>query len=84
MSRAPRDPDLIDADEVAALLGVDRKSVYAAAARGELPHLRVGRLVLFSRRALSLRLHGELTAVYSSSGESPRHEETEADHGRLS
>lgn len=40
------------ADEVAALLRVDRKTVYEAVARGDLPCARLGRRVLFSRAAL--------------------------------
>lgn len=60
MSRRPSTPEAaaaveratLSADEVAALLGVDRKSVYAAAARGELPSRRVGRRVIFPRAAL--------------------------------
>jgi excisionase family DNA binding protein len=38
------------ADEVAALLGVGRNTVYTAAERGEIPGaLRVGRRLLFAR-----------------------------------
>lgn len=42
--------DVLTADEVAELLRVDRKSIYAAVARGEVPGvLRLGRLIRFSR-----------------------------------
>jgi hypothetical protein len=78
VSRAPRDPDVIGANDVAALIGLDRKAVYAGAARGEIPHRRVGRLMVFSRRAIAIWLHGEVTSCYSVEGESPRHEEVEA------
>lgn len=38
------------ANEVAGLLGVNRKSVYEAAARGEIPGaIRLGRRLLFAR-----------------------------------
>jgi len=38
------------ADEVAALLGVDRKTVYQAAEQGQIPGtLRIGRCVRFAR-----------------------------------
>ena len=40
------------ADQVAAFLGVDRKTVYEYAARGQIPHQRLGRRLLFSRTAL--------------------------------
>ncbi len=34
------------------MLGVDRKTVYEGAARGEIPSVRVGRRVLFPRTAI--------------------------------
>lgn len=34
--------EIITADEVAQLLGVDRKTIYAAARRNEIPHRRLG------------------------------------------
>jgi excisionase family DNA binding protein len=40
------------ADEVAAYLGVNRKTVYDAAGRLEIPHRRVGKRLVFSRAAL--------------------------------
>lgn len=44
------EPATLTADEVAALLGVDRKTVYGATDRGEIPGvLRVGRRILFAR-----------------------------------
>ncbi len=50
--------DVIGADEVAAFLGVDRKTVYDAAGRNTIPHRRLGRRILFSRQALALWLAG--------------------------
>jgi excisionase family DNA binding protein len=44
--------EVMNADEVAAFLRVDRKTVYDYAARGELPFRRLGRRLLFSRSAL--------------------------------
>ena len=44
--------DSLCADEVAAWLKVDRKTVYNAAARGKIPHQRLGKRLLFSRAAL--------------------------------
>lgn len=46
------DPEVMDADEVAAFLGVDRKTVYDYAGRGEIPHRRLGKRLLFSRSAI--------------------------------
>lgn len=43
----------ITADELAELLRVDRKTVYQAASRGEIPGvIRLGRCVRFSRAAI--------------------------------
>ena len=44
--------DIMCADDVAAWLRVDRKTIYNAAARGKIPHQRLGKRVLFSRTAL--------------------------------
>ncbi len=46
------DTEVMDADEVAAFLGVDRNTVYDYAGRGEIPHRRLGKRLLFSRSAL--------------------------------
>jgi excisionase family DNA binding protein len=50
--------DAMSADDVAEFLDVDRKSVYAAATRNEIPHRRLGKRILFSRAALALWLRG--------------------------
>jgi excisionase family DNA binding protein len=39
-------------EECAAFLGVDRKTVYDYAGRGQIPHRRLGRRILFSRAAV--------------------------------
>lgn len=44
--------EILTADEIARLLRVDRKTVYEAAQRGELPHRRLGRRLLFERGAV--------------------------------
>jgi excisionase family DNA binding protein len=44
--------DVMNADEVAAFLGVDRTTVYDFAGRGEIPHQRLGKRLLFRRGAL--------------------------------
>jgi excisionase family DNA binding protein len=44
--------EVLTADEVAAWLRVDRKTVYDAAGRGKIPHRRLGKRLLFSRAAL--------------------------------
>ncbi len=56
--RKPTDPDIISAREVSALLGLKENGVYDGAARGEIPSRRVGRRVLFSRRAIVAWMHG--------------------------
>jgi excisionase family DNA binding protein len=42
-------PVILSADQVAELLHVDRKTVYQAAQRGDIPHRRLGRRLLFER-----------------------------------
>lgn len=41
------------ADELAELLGIDRKTVYDFATRGEIPCKRLGRRILFPRSAIA-------------------------------
>ena len=41
--------EVLTADEVATLLRVDRKTIYEAAQRGEIPHRRLGRRLIFER-----------------------------------
>jgi excisionase family DNA binding protein len=51
--------EVLNADEVAELLGVGRNTVYEAASRGEIPHRRVGRRLIFSRAAVMEWLNGK-------------------------
>jgi excisionase family DNA binding protein len=46
------DKTLLRAEEVARLLGIGRSKTYELIARGELPSLRIGRLVRVPRHAL--------------------------------
>jgi excisionase family DNA binding protein len=49
----PALPEILKAEEVAALLRVDRKTVYEAAARGQIPGARrLGRALRFHRDTL--------------------------------
>ena len=57
-SEALSPSDVLTADDAAALLGVSRWTLYAAANRHEVPHRRLGRRMLFSRRALLIWLEG--------------------------
>ncbi|MBZ0237016.1 MAG: helix-turn-helix domain-containing protein [Deltaproteobacteria bacterium] len=52
--------DVCTVAEVAAWLGVDRKTVYDAVNRRELPSARLGRRVLLSRAAINAWLAGRL------------------------
>ncbi len=52
-------PDIMTADDVADFLRLDRKTVYTAAARGDIPCRRLGRRLLFLRRALEDWLHAQ-------------------------
>jgi excisionase family DNA binding protein len=40
---------VLTADELARLLGVNRKTIYDAATRDEIPHRRLGRRLIFER-----------------------------------
>jgi len=42
----------MNADEVGAFLGLNRKTVYEYAGRGQIPHQRLGKRLVFSRTAL--------------------------------
>lgn len=57
--------EVMTADQVAELLGVDRNTVYDKANRGQIPCRRLGRRILFGRRAildwLNKPLDGEVT-----------------------
>jgi excisionase family DNA binding protein len=48
----------ITVEEAAKLLGISRSSAYAAAARGELPVIRIGRLLLVSKARMQRLLDG--------------------------
>ena len=41
--------EVLTADEVAALLRVDRKTIYEPAQRGDIPHRRIGGRLIFGR-----------------------------------
>lgn len=51
--------EVLNVDEVAELLGVGRNTVYDAANRGEIPHRRLGRRLIFSREAVMNWLKGK-------------------------
>lgn len=53
------------------MLGVGRAAIYRAVRTGDVPHRRIGKRVLFSRRALQrwLAHEGEGTAVATSTEE---------------
>jgi excisionase family DNA binding protein len=55
--------DVMITSEVASFLRLDRKTVYLAAARGEIPCRRIGRRILFSRRALVAWLEAQSHSV---------------------
>jgi excisionase family DNA binding protein len=50
--------EVLTADQLAAFLGVNRKTVYDGAARGVIPHLRLGRRLVFARAAVMSCLAG--------------------------
>lgn len=59
MSQPPSgSEEVLTADAAADLLKVSRWTLYAAANRGEVPHRRLGKRLLFSRSALMRWLEG--------------------------
>lgn len=44
--------EVLSAKEAASFLGIDRDTLYDAAGRGDIPHRRIGRRLLFSRSQL--------------------------------
>ena len=58
--------DVMTADDVAAFLGVDRNTVYDFAGRGEIPHQRLGKRLLFRRGALVSWLDSSLCKATST------------------
>lgn len=52
--------DVCTVADVARWLGVNRKTVYDAVNRGEMPCARLGRRVIFSRAAITAWLAGRL------------------------
>jgi excisionase family DNA binding protein len=48
--------EVLSADEAAEFLGVSKWALYDACARAEIPHRRIGRRIVFSRRALMVWL----------------------------
>jgi excisionase family DNA binding protein len=52
--------EIMDAGEVATFLRVDKKTIYAAAAKQQIPHRRLGKRFIFSRRAILDWLTGGL------------------------
>lgn len=46
------DEKLLTVDEVADLLGFHRMTVYEKVNKGEIPHIRIGRTIRFSRPAI--------------------------------
>jgi excisionase family DNA binding protein len=60
-----RDVEVLTADQVAQLLGVNRKTIYEAAQRNEIPHRRLGRRLIFER--------GSVVDWLRSPSNAPRH-----------
>jgi excisionase family DNA binding protein len=51
--------EVLNVDDVADLLGLGKNTIYEAANRGEIPHRRVGRRLIFSRTAVMEWLQGK-------------------------
>lgn len=51
--------EVLTVEQVAELLGLGRNTVYEAVSRGDIPHRRVGRRLIFSRSAVLEWLSGK-------------------------
>ncbi len=51
--------EVLNVDQVAELLGLGKNTIYDAANRGEIPHRRIGRRLIFSRTAVLQWLQGK-------------------------
>lgn len=60
------EPEVMDVPAVAAFLGVNRKTVYDYAGRGQIPCRRLGKRILFSRSALVSWLGSCKTASHAN------------------
>ena len=58
--------DVMTADEAAVFLGVDRNTVYDFAGRGQIPHQRLGKRLLFRRGTLVAWLDASLCKATST------------------
>jgi len=56
----------VTVEEAARLLGISRTLAYELVTRGELPHVRLGRRIVVSRRALELMVDGGLLGQSSA------------------
>lgn len=54
---APESPTL-SVKQAAGYLGIGRQQTYAAIARGEIPHIKIGRRILISRKRLDDFING--------------------------
>lgn len=54
--------EVLNVEQVADLLGLGRNTVYEAASRGEIPHRRIGRRLIFSRVAVMQWVQGKKPA----------------------
>ena len=57
--------EVMNVEQTALFLGVDRKTVYDYAGRGVIPCRRLGKRILFSRQALVVWLAGECSKGWS-------------------
>lgn len=62
MQRATASPTLVDAAEIARLLGISSRSVHRLAERGEIPHVRAGNKRRFDADEVLAALRIERTA----------------------
>ena len=63
---------ILTAHELAEILGVNRKTMYEAASRGDIPHCRLGRRLIFERGAVLRWLRQAAQSEENQRTKSPR------------
>jgi excisionase family DNA binding protein len=63
---APTAPRTMSVEEAATALGIGRTTAYQAVARGELPHIRIGRRVVVPTKALERLLDGGTPTTHAT------------------
>jgi excisionase family DNA binding protein len=70
MAKYTRNPDVIDAMEVAGMLNIDRQTIYKYANNGTIPCQKIGALYRFSRKEIAKITPGAVDSADAEQAES--------------